>query len=188
MSGSGQRLFQGFGMDFTEQFPEGYDSSPAPVAQTESTPYMGPGSPGYNYATPDQQAVQDVAAAYTGPAYSDPNRSYVGAGTVNTSYQEERNAGSSQSVDSGPGIFDRLFGTGASQKTNETGIVGTLVNIFGQLTGRNGQPIPPPPPQPSVPIWVWLAVPVVLVGGVLLVRSKPRSAAVAGYRRRKSRR
>ncbi len=163
MSRNGQRLFRGFGAD----------------------EYTGPGSPNYNYATPAQQQAEDMADAYTGPAYSDPNRNYVGPGTVNTDVIYQSGGGSSESSErssnSGPGFLDTLFGT----KQSENGLVGSLVNIFGQIMGRNGQPLPPPPPTPSVPIWVWLAIPVALVGVVVIAR-KPKS--VAEYRRRKSRR
>ncbi len=62
------------------------------------------------------------------------------------------------------------------------GLVGGLMNIFG---GRQQYAPPPPPPSEGIPGWVWLAVPVGLVGVVLLTRKK---SSVAGYRRRKSRR
>ncbi len=79
----------------------------------------------------------------------------------------------------GSSFLDTLFGT----KKSDGGVVGTLVNIFGQLVHPNGQSIPNVPPPTPTPIWVYLAVPVALIGVVALIRRKPR-AAVAGYGRR----
>ncbi len=155
MSGSGQTMFRGFGAEYT-----------------------GPGSPGYNYATPEAQAVADMAASYTGPAYADPNRSYVGPGTVNTSYREESVAGSAVPAGGGYDVMGTLFGS----KSSERGVVGSLLDIF---RGSVQQPMYAPPPSPGVPVWVWLAIPVGVLGVVLLTRKK---SSVAGYRRRKSRR
>ncbi len=62
------------------------------------------------------------------------------------------------------------------------GLVGGLMNVF---RGNTQQYAPPPPVSSGMPGWVWLAIPVGLVGVVLLTRKK---SSVAGYRRRKSRR
>jgi len=67
------------------------------------------------------------------------------------------------------------------------GIASFMRNIFGQPVTPQGQVLPPPRPAPSMPVWV---VPVVVgVAAIgLLVVLKGRRGAVAGYRRRKSRR
>jgi hypothetical protein len=85
----------------------------------------------------------------------------------------------------GPPVERVPVGTPSSMNWGEkiVNIVGGVVDIFGR---QIRPPVAVVQKQPeSISPWVYLAIPVVLVGAVLLMR-RPRS--VAGYRKRRSRR
>lgn len=84
----------------------------------------------------------------------------------------------------GPSVEQIPVGTPSSTNLGEkiVNIVGGVVDIFGR---QIRPPVAVVQKQPeSISPWVYLAIPVVLVGAVLLMR-RPRS--VAGYRRRSRR-
>lgn len=81
-------------------------------------------------------------------------------------------------------VGDTSAGSPFDWKGATTGIIGGLLNIFGPRPQVQQQYVPP---APTVPAWVYLvAVPAAIIGVVYFIRRRP--AAVAGYRRRKSRR
>ena len=69
------------------------------------------------------------------------------------------------------GVFDTV-----------AGLAGKLLNIF-QPAQRPYQPSYQPAPSAGVPVWVWVAVPVALVGAVVLLR-RPQGRRMARYHRR----
>lgn len=82
------------------------------------------------------------------------------------------------------------------------GFLSSLTSIFGSVSAATqavavnirGQPVyaPPQPGQAGyvapTPIWVYLLIPVGAIALLVVVKKSRSSAAVAGYRRRKSRR
>lgn len=135
------------------------------------------------------------ADAWSAPSWQNPSGApgagvpppsgYVGPGSasgwtsdtaVDTSYHAQTyNTGGSEPVSKEAG-FDWQGMT--------SGLGKGLLDIFRGTGGQ--QPMYQPPPQQGVPVWVWLAIPVALVGVVLIARKPKRS--MAGYKRRKSRR
>ncbi len=137
--------------------------------------YVGPGSPGYNYATPAQQEVADMANAYTGSAYSNPNQNYVGTGTL-SSTPAAQTVSEGGGGEGAAGVFDKIF------SIFDRGLVS--VNKVVDIFGRPVQQQPVARPSSSVPIWVYLSIPVALIGVVALMRRKP-SRRVGSYKRRR---
>lgn len=70
------------------------------------------------------------------------------------------------------GVFDTV-----------AGLAGKLLNIF-QPAQQQYRPYPnQQAPQQGVPTWVWVAIPVALVGAVVLLR-RPQGRRMARYHRR----
>lgn len=96
-----------------------------------------------------------------------------------------------QSGDEVPGYVDPYAANQDVQQQN----VGTSAVAVGQglLTGLLNVFAPKAQtqtaaPAPGVPTWVYVAVPLGLVGVFLMVKGRQPARAVAGYKRRKSRR
>jgi hypothetical protein len=67
--------------------------------------------------------------------------------------------------------------------------VGGLVNIFGQVVRPQGTQMVRPPVQAPTPTWVWIVGGVAVVGVIgVVIASSGRKSAVAGYKRKRSRR
>jgi len=141
--------------------PDG-STTPFYLAQTvpdSSTP--APGFPGYGVNTSDPNV----------PYYLAPNASSAG-------YPTYPNA---QPV---PTDTSAGFDWGGMFKT-----VGGLVNIFGQVVRPQGTQMVRPPVQAPTPTWVWIVGGVAVVGVIgVVIASSGRKSAVAGYKRKRSRR
>lgn len=125
--------------------------------------YVGPGSPGYNYATPEQVAAANVGETYVQPA-TNPYEYVTTVPQYLPAVQPQQDTSSSSG-----GVSDFF-----------SSLVGGLFTPARQQSQR-------PPPPPMMPSWVIPAA----IGGVALVLGAvmitSRRPSLAGHRRNRRR-